>query len=348
VSAARPITVGVDGMGGDDGPGVIVEGALLALREFSPETRVALIGDQRVLEAEVRRLDPSGAAGGRLLIEHAAESVGMGEEAVVAARRKKESSLAIGTRLMKEGGIDALFSAGNTGAMVAASLLGLGRIPGVQRPALATRVPADTPSGFCVILDVGATSDCKPAHLAQFAIMGDIYARSALGVAQPRVGLLNIGEEPSKGNELAREAHALISRAPINFVGNVEGRDIFRGQADVVVTDGFTGNVVLKFLESVLGWTGRLLKEEIKSSLMARLGALLILPSLSGLRRRLDYAEYGGAPLLGIKGTCIVGHGRSSPLAVKNGLKAGAAFVSQNINEQIQEVLGKERVEHVG
>ncbi len=342
------MTVGVDGMGGDKGPGVIVEGALLALRELSQETRVALIGDQQVLEAEVRRLDPTGAAGSRLLIEHAAESVGMGEDAAVAARRKKDSSLAIGTRFMKEKRIDALFSAGNTGAMVAASLLNVGRIPGVLRPALATRIPAETPSGYCVILDVGATADCKPAHLAQFAIMGDIYARSALGMAKPRVGLLNIGEESSKGNELAREAHALMARAPIHFVGNVEGRDFFRGQADVVVTDGFTGNVVLKFLESVLGWTGRLLKEEVKSSLMARLGALLLLPSLSGLRRRLDYAEYGGAPLLGVAGACIVGHGGSSPLAVKNGLKAGAAFVAQNINGQIMEALCTERVEHVG
>ena len=335
-------------MGGDDGPGVIVEGALLALRELSQETRVALIGDQRTLEAEVRRLDPSGSAGSRLLIEHAAESVGMGEDAATATRRKKDSSLAIGTRLIKEGRLDALFSAGNTGAMVAASLLNVGRIPGVLRPALATRIPAETPSGSCVILDVGATADCKPAYLAQFAVMGDIYARSALGVANPRIGLLNIGEEPSKGNELAREAHALLARAPIQFVGNVEGRDFFRGQADVVVTDGFTGNVVLKFLESVLGWTGRLLKDEVRTSLIARLGALMLLPSLSNLRRRLDYAEVGGAPLLGVAGACIVGHGRSSPRAVKNGLKAGASFVAQNINEQIQAALGKEMAEHVG
>jgi glycerol-3-phosphate acyltransferase PlsX len=178
--------------------------------------------------------------------------------------------------------------------------------------------------------------------------MGDIYARSALGVAEPRVGLLNIGEESSKGNELAREAHALMAAAPIRFAGNVEGRDIFRGQADVVVTDGFTGNVVLKFLESVAGWTGRILKDELKSSLLARLGALLLVPSLKGLRRRLDYAEYGGAPLLGVNGACLVGHGRSSARAVKNGLLAGATFVRQNVNERILDALGKEPVEHAG
>ncbi|HEX7881088.1 MAG TPA: phosphate acyltransferase PlsX [Candidatus Eisenbacteria bacterium] len=348
MNAKRPITVGVDGMGGDEGPGVIVEGALMALREMDAEGRVALIGDQRVLEAEVRRFDPSGSAGSRLLIEHAAEAVGMGEEAATAARRKKESSLAVGTRLMKEGRIDALFSAGNTGAMVAASLLGVGRIPGVQRPALATRVPADTPSGFCVILDVGATADCKPAHLAQFAVMGDIYTRRILGVAEPRVGLLNIGEESSKGNELAREAHALMTGLPIRFAGNVEGRDIFRGHADVVVTDGFTGNIVLKFLESVAGWTSRILKDEIKSNLVSQLGALLLMPGLKGLRRRLDYSEYGGAPLLGVNGACIVGHGRSSAKAVKNGLKAGAAFVRESVNDRIHEAFGKERAEHVG
>jgi glycerol-3-phosphate acyltransferase PlsX len=344
VNGKRPITVGVDGMGGDSGPGVIVEGALLALRELDHDGRVTLIGDRSVLEAELRRLDPSGSAGDRLVIEHAAESVGMGEDAATAARRKKESSLAVGTRLMKEGRIDALFSAGNTGAMVAASLLGVGRVPGVLRPALATRVPADTPSGFCVMLDVGATANCKPAHLAQFAVMGEIYTRRILGVAEPRVGLLNIGEEPSKGNDLTREAHELMVGLPIRFAGNVEGRDIFRGQADVVVTDGFTGNVVLKVLESVPGWIQKLLTEQVMKGPLTQLGALLMRPAFRRFKRRLDYAEYGGAPLLGVNGACIVGHGRSSPKAVKNGLKAGAAFVSENVNDRIQDVLGKEGV----
>jgi glycerol-3-phosphate acyltransferase PlsX len=344
----RRIVVGVDGMGGDAGPGVIVEGALLALAELDPRISVVLVGDRPLLEAEVNRRPEARAHGDRLSIEHAAETVDMDEEGATAARRKRDSSLAVGMRLMKEGRIDALFSAGNTGAMVAAALLGLGRIPGVQRPALATLVPADTPRGFCVMLDVGATADCKAGHLQQFGLMGDVYARKILGVAEPRVGLLNIGEESSKGNELAREAHALLEGSALRFIGNVEGRDILRGQADVVVTDGFTGNVVLKFIESVAGWAGGIVKAEIGRRLLAKFGALLILPAINLLRKRLDYAEYGGAPLLGVKGVCIIGHGRSSARAVKSAVRVAASFVEHHVEDSIQGLFDRERVEHVG
>ncbi len=342
------IRVGVDAMGGDQGPGVVIRGALDALRETDERISVLLVGDDAVLRTEIAGLDPGGAFASRLEIRHAAESVAMGEEGAQSVRRKRDSSLAVGMKLMKEGEADAFFSAGHTGATVAAALLGVGRIPGVHRPALATLVPADTPLGVCVMLDVGATADCKPVHLRQFGVMGDIYARHIMGIAEPRVGLLNIGEESSKGNELARESHELLARSALKFVGNVEGRDIFGGAADVVVTDGFTGNVVLKFVESVYGWVGGIFRREVRTRPLARLGALFLVPTLNGLKRRLDYEEYGGAPLLGVNGVCIIGHGRSSPRAVMNGIKMGARFVDHGLNEEIRTLLCGEREQNVG
>jgi glycerol-3-phosphate acyltransferase PlsX len=335
-------------MGGDTGPQVIVQGALEALRESEPRLSVVLIGDETAINAHLKELDPSGDLKARYAVVHAGQAVEMGEDAVASARRKKDSSLAIGMRLMKEGGTEALFSAGNTGATVAAALLGIGRIPGVHRPALATLVPADTPQGFVVMLDVGATADSKPAFLQQFALMGDLYAKHIMALPEPRIGLLNIGEESSKGNELARESHELLKQSPIRFIGNVEGRDIFRGQADVVVTDGFTGNVVLKFVESVDVWVKGIFRREISSHILARLGAFLLLPTFRALGRRLDYAEYGGAPLLGVNGVCIIGHGRSSAPAVKNAVKMAGRFVDHGLNERIQGLLQKEREQHVG
>ncbi len=335
-------------MGSDSGPEVVVDGALQALRESEDRVSIALIGDRERIEAALVRLDPDSRLAARRSVVHAAQSVEMGEDATAAARRKKDSPLAVGMRLMKDGETDAFFSAGHTGATVAAALLGVGRISGVERPALATLVPADTPKGFCVMLDVGATSDCKPAHLAQFAVMGDLYARHIMGIDDPRVGLLNIGEEPSKGNLLAQEAHALLRQAPVRFIGNVEGRDIFRGAADVVVTDGFTGNVVLKFVESVHTWVTVVFKREVTGSLTAKLGALLLMPVFRALGKRLDYAEYGGAPLLGVSGVTIIGHGRSSARAVKNGVKMAARFVEHRLNERIQAGLARESERHVG
>jgi len=335
-------------MGSDQGPAVVIAGALEALADTEDRVSVVLIGDEYVLREELGRQDPQGRGASRLAVRHAAESVDMGAEGAQSVRKKKDSSLAVGMKLMKDGEAEAFFSAGNTGATVAAALLGVGRIPGVHRPALATLVPANTPLGACVMLDVGATADCKPAYLRQFGIMGDVYARHIMGIAEPRVGLLNIGEESSKGNELARESHELLAQSPLRFVGNVEGRDIFGGAADVVVTDGFTGNVVLKFVESVYGWVGDILKREVRSSLIAKLGAAMLIPTMKGLRKRLDYAEYGGAPLLGVNGVCIIGHGRSSPRAVKNGIKMGARFVEHALNEEIRTLLAGEREQHVG
>jgi phosphate acyltransferase len=343
------IRVGVDAMGGDSGPQVVVEGALAALRDSEERISVVFFGDRELIQGHLRLADPRGALAARYEVVHAAQAVDMGEDAAGATRRKKDSSLAVGVRAMKDGASDAFFSAGDTGATVAAALVGLGRLPGVQRPALATLVPADTERGFCVMLDVGATKDCKPPHLQQFALMGDLYARHIMGVADPRIGLLNIGEEAGKGNELAKESHALLTRTPIRFVGNVEGRDIFRGSADVVITDGFTGNVVLKFIESVYAFVTTLLLREIKrSGPLVKTGAFLLTPAGRGIRRRLDYAEYGGAPLLGVDGVCIIGHGRSSAVAVKNGVKMAARFVEHALNEQIRKVLARDQEQHAG
>lgn len=331
-------------MGSDSGPAALVEGAIQALRQLDDRLDVVFIGDEARIRPLLEQVDQGGALATRWEVVHSAESVGM-DEAAAAVRRKKDSSLAVGMRLMKEGRIDALFSAGSTGATVAAALLGLGRIPGVARPALATLVPADTASGNCVLLDVGATADCKPQHLHQFALMGDLYARHVMGIAEPRIGLISIGEESSKGNELTIESHRLLQGAPIRFIGNVEGRDIFRGAADVVITDGFTGNVVLKFIESVYTWIGGIIRRKARFNPFMMIVGLVLKKTL---RERVDPDEYGGAPLLGVNGVCVIGHGRSSPRAVRNGIRVAIRFVDNGLNAQIQALLGREREQIVG
>ncbi len=238
------------------------------------------------------------------------------------------------TRYLKDGKGDGLVSAGNTGAVVACALLLLGRLPGVRRPAIATTVP--TPSGGAVLLDVGANSDCTPQHLVQFGIMGDIYARKVLGRAEPKVGLLNIGEESIKGNEVVRNTYPLLEATHLKFIGNVEGRDIFKGGVDVVVCDGFVGNVVLKFSESVVHLITSLFRELVVSNVRGKLGALLMRPMLRRMALKLDYAEYGGAPLLGVDGAVIIAHGSSSPKAIKNAIFVAARYAREKINEHIQ------------
>lgn len=332
-------------MGGDSGPEVLIQGVLEAFKDSDDRLSIVLIGDESLVRPLLLKHDPAGRFASRCEIVHAAESVAMDEEAVASVRRKKESTLAVGMRRMKEGTIDALFSAGSTGATVAAALLSLGRIPGVSRPALATLVPADTPGGNCVLLDVGATADCKPLHLQHFALMGDLYARHVMGVVNPRVGLLNIGEESSKGNELAVESHRLLRETPIHFVGNVEGRDILRGAVDVVVTDGFTGNVVLKFIESIYAWMGSIVRRRAKTNPFF---VVVGLGLKKALKKRVDPDEYGGAPLLGVNGVCIIGHGRTSPLAVKNAIQMACRFVENGLNQHIQTILGRQREQQVG
>jgi glycerol-3-phosphate acyltransferase PlsX len=328
--------IGVDAMGGDLAPRVVIQGALEALRESSNSFEVALIGDEPQIRAEAGRL---GVLDRLPRVMHAAEVIEMAESAAQSVRKKRDSSISVAARLHKSGETDAFVSAGNTGAVVAAALLEMGRIAQIQRPAIATVLP--TPQGNVVILDVGATSDCKPSHLYQFAVMGSIYARLVLGIERPRVGLLNIGEEAEKGSELYYESHQLLKRSPIHFVGNVEGKDIILGTADVVVCDGFVGNVLLKFAESVIPSISTMIKDEISVHPLSMAAGLLLKPAFRRLKRRLDYAEVGGAPLLGVDGICIIGHGRSNPRAIKNAIKVAARCAEARVAESIRQELDR-------
>lgn len=327
----RRVRVAVDAMGGDLGSGVVVAGAVDAACEFG--TAVTLVGQ----ETEVRRhlgAHPAGALDVTVL--HAPETVAMDESPSVALRRKKQSSIRVGLELLKQGEADAFVSAGNTGAVMATALVVLGPLPGVERPAIAIVIPTKT--GRAVLLDAGANVDCKPRHLHQFGIMGSVYAEAVLGTHVPRVGLLSIGEEESKGNELTREAFKELEEDEgIRFIGNVEGRDVFNGQVDVVVCDGFTGNVALKISEGVAEVFVSLLREELARDFWARAGSLLMRRSLRRFKRRLDYSEYGGAPLFGVDGVCIIGHGRSSPKAIKNAIRVAGECVTKQVIQHIRD-----------
>ncbi|MFZ5590653.1 MAG: phosphate acyltransferase PlsX [Bacillota bacterium] len=326
------MNIAVDAMGGDFAPSETVRGALLAARQDG--LRPILVGDEEKIYAELEGPD-------RSLVEvvHAPEVIGMDESPAVAVRRKKNSSIVRAVQLVREGRAAAMVSAGNTGAVMAAGLLGLGRIKGIDRPAIASVLP--TRRGKVVLLDAGANVDCEPHHLLQFALMGYLYARDVLGVSDPRVGLLNIGEEECKGNSLTQAAFSLLKESGLNFVGNVEGRDIFPGQADVVVCDGFVGNVVLKTSEGLAMTLLGMLKDALGVSWLSRLGALLSLPALQDLRRRLDYAEYGGAPLLGVNGAVVIGHGSSDARAIRNALRFAASAAQSRLVEKIAGSLGQ-------
>ncbi len=325
--------IGIDAMGGDHGPTAVAEGAVLAFREMPGRFRLTLVGDEQEIRAALRR-----AHAHELPVEvvHAAERIEMSEKAAAAARKKSGSSLGVLTQLHKEGKVDALFSAGNTGAVVATALLGLGRLEAVSRPALAAFMP--NPGGGTVVLDVGANAECKAPWLVQFAHMGSVYARYLMGREEPRVGLLSIGEEETKGNALSLEALALLRRAHhLNFIGNVEGHDIFKGTCDVVVTDGFTGNVVLKTAESVVTLLTHMAKKELKRDLLARLGAPFMLPGIRRLKAEIDWEEYGAAPLLGVNGVCFIGHGASKARAIRSAIRTMTRFVEQRVNQHIRE-----------
>ncbi len=336
-STGRP-RIAVDAMGGDDAPHNIVEGSVEAVRHFGDRVEPVLVGDEKAIR---RALWECGGSDLGIEIIHAAEAVTMDEGGADAYRKKRDSSLNVATRLVRQGAVGGVFSAGNTGAMVAASLLNIGRIPGVHRPAIATLIPIDGNPPWVVILDVGATSDTKPANLLQFAILGEVYARIFLDIPRPRVGLLNIGEEPGKGDELVQEAYSLLAASGVDFVGNVEGADILHGKADVVVTDGFTGNVLLKFAESFLSWGIRAVRREIGEHVLAKMGALLLKPSLRRFKNRVDYTEYGGAPLLGVNGVALIGHGRSNGKAVMNALRIAGDLVSRGITEEIRDEMSR-------
>ena len=322
-------------MGGDDAPASIIDGALVAARHL--QVGLILVGDGSALERELSRHPAAGALD--LRIVHTPEAIGMEESATAALRRKPRASIRVAAEAVRSGEAAAMFSAGHTGASVMAALGAFGRLPGVDRPALATIIP--TRRQPAVLLDSGATVECRPHHLVQFAVMGAAYAHVALGCRVPRVGLLSVGEEESKGNELTREAHRLLKGAPINFVGNVEGRHVFAGDADVIVCDGFTGNVTLKIGEGLVDALQRLLHEELSATFGTRVGYLLSRQAFRRFRKRVDAAEYGGAPLVGVNGLCVVGHGRSSPKAVRNAVAMAARFVNEGLVEKLsRDVLG--------
>jgi len=316
-------------MGGDDGPGTIVDGSLVAARHL--QIGLLLAGDRALIERELSR-HPA-ARGLDIHIIHTPERVDMAEQASAALRRKPRASIRVAAEAVRAGQAAALFSAGHTGASVMAAVSTFGRLPGIDRPALATIIP--TRQKPAVLLDSGATVECRPQHLVQFAIMGAAYSRLAFGHSSPRIGLLSVGEEEGKGNELTREAHQLLKAAAINFVGNVEGRDVYAGETDVIVCDGFTGNVTLKISEGLVETVEALLHAELQSTFGSQIGYLLSAQAFRRFRKRLDYSEYGGAPLLGVNGICIVGHGRSSAKAVRNAVTMAARAVNQGLLEQL-------------
>jgi len=310
------IDIALDAVGTDKAPEAEIRGAILACRALP--VRVHLVGP----ETELRDLldEMLGNEDLPIVIHHASERIGMEEKAAHAVRTKKDSSIRVGLKLVREGTAAGFVTAGNTGAAMATAKMVLGALPGVDRPALATPMPSSK-GNPCVLLDVGANVDCKATNLAQFAVMGEIYARSVLKIESPRVGLLSIGEEESKGNDLTHEAFPLLKALPIRFVGNVEGRDIFSGPADVIVCEGFVGNVALKTSEGVGRFVRDVLRESLKRTVTAQVGALLSRTAFNEFRHRLDYREYGGAHLLGVRGVCIIGHGSSNDRAIYNGIR---------------------------
>lgn len=322
--------IAVDGMGGDRAPQVVVEGALQAAREYGFE--VVIVGDETLIKSELEKYPRPPA---NLSIHHAASLIRMDEPAAASVRRKKDASICVAVELAKDNKVDAVVTAGHTGAAVVACTLKWRLIEGIERPGIGVVFP--TLQGPTMLIDVGANIDVKPIHLLQYAIMGDVYFRYILKKNRPSIGILNIGEEESKGTDYVREAHQLLNTSKLHFIGNVEGRDIFNGSVDIVVCDGFVGNVVLKVAESIAGVIDTLLKRELNQNYLTMAGALLSKSAFNALRREIDHSEYGGAPLLGIDGTCIISHGSSDPKAIKNAIRVAAEFVKYEINKHILE-----------
>jgi glycerol-3-phosphate acyltransferase PlsX len=323
------VKIAIDAMGGDHAPLAVVRGAEAAAAVGAG--KLVLVGDENAIGPLLR--NRSG-----IEIVHAPDVVDMKESPSNALRRKKDSSIARAFSLLKSGDVDAVVSAGNSGAFLAFAIFTLGRIPGVERPAILTIHP-NVKGTKSILLDAGGTVDCRPSHLVQFAIMGDVFAKHALGVEAPRVGVLSNGEEETKGNELTRETHALLSGAGLNYTGCLEGTDLYNGMADVVVTDGFVGNVVLKVSEGLAEAIIGILKEKMGGSARAKLGYLLLSPVFRSLARMVDYSEYGGAPLVGVDGVCIICHGKSNERAIKNAIMQAKGFVGTNVNGHIKDAM---------
>ncbi len=327
--------IAVDAMGGDNAPHAVVAGAVQAAKEFG--VGIILVGIEQVIREELSKHHHAKAL--PLEIRNATEVVDMLDSPATVFRRKKDSSIRVANELVKSGEAVAVISAGHTGAAMATSLFVLGKLEGIERPAIATIMP--TMKGACIILDVGANVDCKPNHLLQFAIMGEVYSKYLLKNLNPRVGLLSIGEEATKGNELTKEAFKLLTETSLNFIGNVEGRDVMSGNADVVVCDGFIGNVVLKISEAVAETIGLMIRENIGDNLIRKLGYFMMRPAFRSLKSRIDYAEYGGAPLIGINGISIISHGRSSDRAIKNAIRVAAELAKSEVNKHLHEDIEK-------
>jgi len=324
----KAFKIAIDAMGGDHAPRAIVEGAVEAARAYPHH--LVLVGQTDAIERELARL---GSRPKNISIRHADSVIGMSESASVSVRRKKDASVCVCADMAKADEVDAIVTAGHTGAAVAATTLKLRLIEGIDRPGIGIAFP--TLKGPSFLIDVGANIETKPIHYLQYAVMGDVYFRSILGKRNPTVGILNIGEEDSKGTEIIKEARKLLEKSKLNFIGNVEGRDIFNGKVDIIVCDGFVGNVVLKVAESIVDVIGQLLKKNLKKNYMTMVGALLSKPAFKALKREVDYTEYGGAPLLGIDGICIISHGSSNPNAIKNAIRVAGEFAQGRINERI-------------
>jgi glycerol-3-phosphate acyltransferase PlsX len=330
------ITIALDAMGGDNAPRAEIEGALLAVREF--DIRIVLVGVEATVRQELARQKPKAAAAARIDFVNATEIITMTDSPSQAFRKKKDSSVHVAARLVREGKAEALVSAGNTGAVMTTARFILGTLPSVDRPALAAPFPTSKGT-VTVILDVGANVDSKPEQIKQFAVMGEVYYRAIFGTKKPRVALLSIGEEEMKGNELTREASVLLKETALNFTGNVEGRDVFNGDVDVVVCDGFVGNIALKISEGVAKHIVGQLKKALQSSLSSQVGYVLARKAFQEFRKKVDYSEYGGAPLLGVRGITVIGHGSSNPNAIKNAIRVAAELCRSNVNERIDREL---------
>lgn len=328
------VTIAVDAMGGDQAPKIEVEGALRAARSLG--VRVLLVGKRELIERELALHQDARSL--PVEVAPATQVVTMEDSAARAVRTKRDSSVRVACRLVRDGAAQGMVSAGNTGAVMATAKIVLGVVEGVSRPALSGVFPtmAGTPA---VMVDVGANVDCHPGLLAQFAVMGEIYSRVVLGIRRPRVGLLSIGEEEHKGNEITRLVQPLLKSLPLHFIGNVEGRDLYTGKADVIVCDGFIGNVALKVSEGMVDVISKMLRESLQATLTSKLGYVLAGTAFKSFKKRLDYSEFGGAPLLGVKGVCIVCHGRSNANAIKNAIRVAAAFASAEINRHIEREL---------
>jgi len=323
--------IAIDAMGGDKAPASIVQGTVNAVQESKGKFEVVLVGEKSCIEEELKKYNNTSA---NISVFHAPETIGMSESPTESLKKKVNSSIRVLTRLMKDGEVEGVISAGNTGAFTASCLLTVGKIEGVKRPTIGTFIPCEKGIGF--LLDVGANPECRPLHLLQFAIVGSIFVEYMLMRKNPRVGILNIGEESLKGNKLYIETYKLLKESPINFIGNIEGRDILKGTADVVVCDGFVGNIIVKYTESFFEIFREKLKENTRNSISSKLGLFLLSPALGKIMKEFDYQEYGGVPLLGINGVAIICHGDSSPKAIMNAIQRADLMIERKINEHIR------------